>query len=285
MAPEFFLPGDLWPAEIDEGQISQVIHNLVLNACQAMPGGGKIQIRAQNLVLEEPCPIPLAPGKYIQVSLIDQGIGIPRQYLSRIFDPFFTTKQKGSGLGLATAYSILKNHGGYLTAESELGKGSTFALYLPASSQEVEAPKAEQAIPIPGKGKILIMDDEESVRASAREVLIYLGYEATLAEDGGKAIQLYQEARDSGEPFAAVILDLTVPAGIGGEKAMGRLLEIDPQVKAIVSSGYSEDPIMANFRTYGFSGVLSKPYRIEEMSQVLQEVIHWLQPSDGTGDP
>ena len=272
---EFSLPEDLWSADIDEGQISQAIQNLILNADQAMPQGGRIGVTAENVQLTDwdQSIVPLSEGRYVKVSVKDQGIGIPREHLSKVFDPFFTTKQRRSGLGLSTAYSIIKNHGGYLSVESDLGKGTTFTFYLPASSQEAPPRKTEEEIPVMGKGRVLIMDDEEAIRLSAADVLAYLGYEAALAKDGSEAIQLYQEAKESGHPFAAVIMDLTIPGGVGGQEAIQRLLELDPGAKAIVSSGYSQNPILSNFRKYGFSGVLTKPYKIQEMGQILQEVL------------
>ena len=272
---QFSLPEDLWSADIDEGQISQAIQDLILNADQAMPQGGRIGVTAENVQLTDwdQSIVPLSEGRYVKVSVKDQGIGIPREHLSKVFDPFFTTKQGRSGLGLSTAYSIIKNHGGYLSVESDLGKGTTFTFYLPASSQEAPVENAKEEIPITGKGRVLIMDDEEGIRLSAADVLAYLGYEAALAKDGSEAIQLYQEAKESGHPFAAVIMDLTIPGGVGGQEAIQRLLELDPGAKAIVSSGYSQNPILSNFRKYGFSGVLTKPYKIQEMGQILQEVL------------
>lgn len=272
---EFSQPEDLWSADIDEEQISQAIQNLILNADQAMPQGGRIGVTAENAQLTDwdQSIVPLSEGRYVKVSVRDQGIGIPREHLSKVFDPFFTTKQRRSGLGLSTAYSIIKNHGGYLSVESDLGKGTTFTFYLPASSQEAPVENTKEEIPITGKGRVLIMDDEEGIRLSAADVLAYLGYEAALAKDGSEAIQLYREAKESGHPFAAVIMDLTIPGGVGGQEAIQRLLELDPGVKAIVSSGYSQNPILSNFRKYGFSGVLTKPYKIQEMGQILQEVL------------
>jgi len=267
---EFSLPGDLWPVEVDDGQISQVINNLVINADQAMPEGGIIKVRAENIIVDKDHSLPLKEGRYVKISIEDQGIGIPKEHLSKIFDPYFTTKQKGSGLGLATTYSILKKHGGYITVESELRVGSIFHIYLPAS-RERAAPKkeVEEEIFIPGRGRVLVMDDEDMVREVAGEMLTQLGYEVELAKDGAEAIKLYKQAIEAKEPYDAVILDLTVPGGMGGKEAIKRLLEIDPKVKAIVSSGYSNDPIMAEFKRYGFMGVVAKPYRIKDLSEVL----------------
>lgn len=270
---EFFFSDDLWPVEIDEGQITQVVHNLVINAQQAMPEGGIIQVRAENyLAAEREKRLPLPQGRYVQISIRDFGIGIPKEHLPRIFDPYFTTKQKGSGLGLTTSYSIIKKHDGYMTADSELGKGSTFSIYLAASSHDVEPERRSEA-PLRGAGKILIMDDERAVREVAGELLGFLGYRVGHAEDGAEMIARYREASASGEPFDLVIMDLTVPGKMGGKEAIQRLLEIDPHVKAIVSSGYSNDPIMGDYARYGFKGVIAKPYQLQELSKTVHDVI------------
>ncbi|WDT77365.1 MAG: PAS domain S-box protein [Candidatus Manganitrophus sp.] len=270
---EFVISDDLWPVEIDEGQISQVLHNLVINAQQAMPQGGIIKVRAENdLVKEGDKRIFLKPGRYVQISIRDFGIGIPKDHLSKIFDPYFTTKQKGSGLGLPTSYSIIKKHDGYMTADSDLGKGSIFFIYLAASSHDVEPERRSEA-PLRGKGKILIMDDEQAVREVAGELLGFLGYRVGHAEDGAEAIARYREASASGEPFDLVIMDLTVPGKMGGKEAIQRLLEIDPHVRAIVSSGYSNDPIMGDYARYGFKGVIAKPYQLEQLSKTVHDVI------------
>ncbi len=270
---EFSIPGDLWPVEVDEGQITQVINNLIINASQAMPEGGIIKARAENIVVDAEQGLPLKEGKYINISIEDRGIGIPEEHLQKIFDPYFTSKQKGSGLGLATAYSIVKRHDGCIQVKSELGVGSTFSIYLPASSKEVLIEKAlRERIPT-GKGKILLMDDEEPVREVGGEMLEGLGYEVEFTKDGAEAIELYKKAKESAQPFDAIIMDLTIPGRMGGKKAVEKLIEIDPEVKAIVSSGYSTDPIMADFRKYGFSGVIAKPYELNELGEALHKVI------------
>jgi two-component system cell cycle sensor histidine kinase/response regulator CckA len=270
---ECSIPDDLWAAEVDEGQISQVVNNLVINAEQAMPGGGVIKVSAENIFLSESV-LPLEDGNYVKISVEDQGVGIPEQHLQRIFDPYFTTKQKGSGLGLATSYSIIRNHDGHIVVESILGVGTTFHIYLPASSEEaVTREKMEEEIPVMGKGNILVMDDEEFIRELVGDMLVNIGYEATTVSDGAEAVELYKEAKESGRPFDAVIMDLTVPGGMGGREALRRIMEIDPEIKAIVSSGYSNDPIMADFGKYGFSGVIAKPYKTGELSEVLYKVM------------
>jgi len=270
---DFFFADELWLLDIDEGQISQVIHNLLINADHAMPEGGTISIRCENCVIKDSSGLPLRPGDYVKVSVQDYGIGIPREHLSKIFDPYFTTKQQGSGLGLATSYSIIKKHGGHIIAESELGVGTTFTIYLPASRSGKLAKRADDTILFTGTGKILLMDDEENVRQTTGDVLKRLGYRVQFAEDGARAIELYQQSRSSNQPFDAVIMDLTVHGGMGGRDALTKLLAIDPNVKAIVSSGYSNDPIMADFRKYGFRGVVTKPYRIKDLAETLRNVL------------
>ncbi len=270
---EFSIPEDLWSVEADEGQISQVINNLLINADQAMPGGGIIKIEAGNIVVAEGTDLPMPEGKYVKLTITDQGIGIPSQYLDKIFDPYFTTKQKGSGLGLATAYSIIIKHSGYLKVGSQVGVGTTFHIYLPAQEEKAVAALEEQVTPSFGEGKVLVMDDDENIREILCRMLGRLGYEADSAIDGSQAIEKFVKEKESGRQFDVVILDLTVPGGMGGKETIENLLRIDPQVKAIVSSGYSDDPIMANFKNYGFSAVIAKPYKVVDLSKILQRVI------------
>ncbi len=264
---------DLWSAEVDEGQISQVVINLLMNAVQAIPEGGDITVSAENITLTEPDPIPLKPGEYVQLSIQDHGIGINQENLSNIFDPYFTTKQKGSGLGLAVVHSIIWKHNGYITVESEPGMGTTFYVYLPACKKETMDEDTRQQDLIHGEGRILLMDDEKMVRLLIGQYLTHLGYEVEFAEDGHKAIELYRQSFESGKPFDVTILDLTVPGGMGGQEAVKELLTIDPDAKVIVSSGYSNDPVMANYEKYGFAGVIPKPYKIAPLSEVLKNII------------
>jgi nitrogen-specific signal transduction histidine kinase/ActR/RegA family two-component response regulator len=271
---EVSIAEDLWAVDVDEGQISQVIHNLVINADQAMPQGGVLKLRAENMRIDANKVIPLPEGNYIAIAIVDQGVGIPKEYVAKIFDPFFTTKQKGSGLGLASSYSIISNHGGHITVESTPGSGSTFTFYLPASDKKIESKKPAIQRVRSGTGKILIMDDEDLIRDVARDILKSLGYETDLARDGAEALDLYRKAKNAGKPYAAVIMDLTIPGGMGGEEAVKKLHAIDPDAKAIVSSGYSTGPIMSDFKAYGFSGVITKPYRIADMGATLQLVIN-----------
>ena len=272
---EFFIPDDLWIVEIDEGQMNQVINNLAINAQQAMPEGGVVRISAGNIIIDATSSLSLAPGSYIKISIEDRGVGIPQEHLRRVFDPFFSTKQAGSGLGLATSFSIIQKHGGLITVESEVRVGTTFHIYLPTSSEKTPVVEEKDAgKPIIGEGNILVMDDEKHVRDTAGEMLSSLGYKATAAIDGAEALEIYKEAMESRNPFDAVIVDLTIPGGMGGSETIQRLLEIDPEVKAIVSSGYSNDPVLADFGEYGFKGVAAKPYKIRELSEILHKVIH-----------
>jgi len=270
---EFFIPDDLWTVEVDVGQISQVIHNLIINADHAMPEGGSIHVLAENVAISSEDGLPLKEGKYLRLVVKDQGCGIPENVLPRIFDPYFTTKHKGSGLGLGTSYSIIKNHEGFITAESETGVGTTFHIYLPASQKKMSALRDSERPAPAGKGRILLMDDEDLIRDLAGAMLSVLGYEVELAGDGDEAVELFQVAIDSSRPFDAVILDLTVPGGMGAKEAIQRLREIDPSVKAMVSSGYSNDPIMADYESHGFNGVVAKPYTPEEMSDALNQLM------------
>ena len=271
---EFSMSENLWSAEIDEGQISQVIHNLVLNAKQAMPSGGIIQINAENVSLDPENAMAIEGGNYVKITVADQGGGIPKEHLKKIFDPYFTTKEKGSGLGLAATYAIIRNHEGYVTAESSgRGGGATFTLYLPASEKQVSGEKAAEDVMSAGSGRVLVMDDEEMVRYVAGEMLRKLGYAVEYARNGEETLEMYKSASESGQPFDIVIMDLTIPGGLGGRETIQRLLETDPGARALVSSGYSDDPVMADYRKFGFAGVLIKPYKINQLSEEVRKVM------------
>ena len=270
---EFIIDDDLRPADVDDGQIAQVVHNLMINADQAMPDGGTVAIRGMNISLAPGNPYALDPGDYVQLIIRDQGAGIKREYLKKVFDPYFTTKQKGSGLGLAVAYSIIARHDGQLTVDSTLGEGTTFTLLLPAA-RRTQAVNAQAPVDLMvGSGRILVMDDEDFIRELVSMMLNTLGYEVALSEDGQQALVMYREALDAGSPFDAVILDLTVPGGMGGKETLRQLAAIDPHVCAIVSSGYSNDPVMADHIHFGFRAAIKKPYLVQELSQVLNKVI------------
>ncbi|MFO8057084.1 MAG: PAS domain S-box protein [bacterium] len=267
---EFEFPENLWPVEADQGQISQVIHNLVINADQAMPEGGTVHVKAENLMLKEHTSLP--PGAYALIKIKDNGVGIPPDYQEKIFDPFFTTKEKGSGLGLATSFSIIRQHDGHIEVSSEPGQGTTFTLYLPATPGKELRESSTREEPVPGKGRVLVMDDDPAIRDLLSIMLADLGYEAEFASDGGRAITAYKKAMETGQGFDLVILDLTVPGKMGGKETMEALQKIDPEVRGIVSSGYSTDPIMADYKNHGFQGVVTKPYDMKELSKALSKL-------------
>ncbi len=270
---DFDIANDLWAAEFDRGQLSQVINNLVLNAKQAMPGGGKLRIRAQNLRLKGG-EIPLPPGPYLHIEVSDTGAGIPEKHLAKIFDPYFTTKQQGSGLGLSIAYSIITKHQGHITVRSTIGVGTTFNIYLPATpNAKLAAERASEDGAPDGHGRrVLVMDDELQVRNVLGGLLKGMGYDVAFAHDGNEVLHAYAEALRKHNRFDVVIMDLTVPGGMGGKECIAKLREIDPDVRAIVSSGYSNDPVMADYGAYGFRGVVAKPYQVKELGAVLRSV-------------
>lgn len=269
---KFEIKPNLRSVEADGGQISQAVNNLIINADQAMPTGGTITIAAENCTLRPHNTVSLPPGDYVKVAIRDQGVGIAEKHLPLIFDPYFTTKAAGSGLGLATVYSIVNRHGGAIKVSSRENAGTTFTMYLPASTRQTAAENHEQNDIQQGSGNVLIMDDDKDVREVAGMMLTELGYAVTFARDGQEAIRLYQEAMTDHRPFDYVILDLTIPGGMGGEETIKKLREIDPEVKAIVSSGYSSSPIMADFKEYGFAAVAVKPYNIVELSRIFHEI-------------
>ena len=270
---KLILAEDLWEAEFDESQISLVINNLLANAVQAMPDGGVIEIAAENITLDDPEPFLLKAGEYLRITIKDTGEGIPEENMSKVFDPFFTTRSNSKGLGLAISYSVMQRHGGWIEVQSKRGEGSAFQLYLPATRLRPE-PSRQSPGPVPAlKKRILLMDDEPVLLESMGELLRDVGYEVELAWDGAVAVEMYQRALQADQPFDAVVLDLTVPGGVGGRAALSRLQTIDPQVKAIVSSGYSNDPVIANFRDYGFQSAIVKPYQVLELHQLLQAML------------
>jgi signal transduction histidine kinase/CheY-like chemotaxis protein len=268
------LAEDLWCVEADGGQLSQALHNLLINAMQAMADGGVVTIRGGNEKLEEDNPHRLPPGAYVKISVEDHGCGIHQENFVRIFDPYFTTKPQGSGLGLASVYSIVKRHGGTVEVSSAIGVGSSFDIHLPASpGKRIEGVAVKSAMDLPAGGRILIMDDEDFIREIATEILQYMGYDVESCADGGEAVKRFQGARERNAPFAGVILDLTVPGGMGGKETALLLLEIDPDVALIVSSGYSNDPVIANYRQYGFRGAIRKPFDADTLARELEKVI------------
>ena len=274
---DFALAEDLWLAEVDAGQIGRVIRNLVLNAREAMPKGGVISVQAENVVLGPHEPPSLPPGDYVQVNIADSGGGISKELQLKIFDPYFSTKrrgaQKGMGLGLAICHTIIQKHGGAIAVESEPGVGTTFRLLLPASHKLLQEEKASVPASVPRSGRILVMDDEEVVRTLVRRLLQQMGHEVELVADGQSAIGAYESAKDQRRPFDAVILDLTVRDGVGGQQTIRELLKIDPAVKAIVMSGYASDPVILDPEHYGFKGVLAKPFDKLKLREILSVVL------------
>ena len=272
---ELTIQDDIYPCDIDNGQISQAFNDIVMNADQSMPEGGVINVNVSNITVDKNDNLPLKDGEYVKITIQDKGVGIAPEHMDKIFDPYFSTKEKASGLGLASSYSIIKNHGGYIGVDSKIGEGSTFTLYLPASKiiYKAEERKKSQKTSLPERGKILIMDDEEPVRSAAKEMLTYLGYEADVAVDGDEALAMFKDAIASDSPYTVVILDLTIPGGMGGNETVKHLKKINPDVKAIVSSGYSNDPIMAEYKKYGFASIIIKPYRISDLEDALKQTI------------
>ena len=269
-------PEDLWPAEADEGQLGQVIQNIVLNADQAMPIGGTVMVTAANLAANDAALLSgLAQKDYVAIAIKDTGVGIPEQYLSKIFDPYFTTKEQGSGLGLATSYSIVRNHGGIIDVRTRSGEGSTFTIYLPALAGEgrIESAVRPHEFPASARAKILLMDDEDLIRDLSSEMLRELGHDVEVAKHGQEALEKYRGAVATGSAFDIVILDLTVRGGLGGSETIQALLEIDPAVKAIVSSGYSNDETIADHLERGFKAYLKKPYSIDELRGILNSLL------------
>ena len=275
----YSIPPALWSTEVDKGQMNQVFNNLIINAIHAMPEGGAVHIDFENVTLAAEEVPGLRHGDYLRITFRDEGTGIAENDLKRIFEPYFTTKKTGTGLGLATVFSILKRHEGHIAVESRPGLGTTFVIHIPAIRDTVNPGYQEKIGVRPGRGRILIMDDEPLIRNVASGILTALGYEADLAADGEEALEIYRQAGEKGKPFAAVVMDLTVPGGMGGKEAVKRLLDIDPAARVVVSSGYSMDPIMADFRKYGFKGVITKPYDTNQISDVIARV---LQPEEVT---
>ncbi len=266
-------PVGLWAVDVDTTQISRVVQNLVINAEQAMAGGGRISIRAENNELDESSPLPLEPGAYVHVAFRDQGVGISPVDLTKIFDPYFTTKRTGTGLGLAVAYSNVAKHGGHITVESQLGQGTTFHIYLPASDLPVAEDQEEQDRPSAGSGRILVMDDEPAVKEVCAEMLRFLGYDVETVGDGSEAIELYLREQSGETPFDVVITDLTVPGGMGGKRVVEELTRQDPSVRVVAASGYYDDPVMSCYDQHGFVGALRKPFTTTELGDLIRQVL------------
>lgn len=271
---DFKFSEELWAVAIDTGQISQVIQNIIINSSQAMPTGGMITIDCSNYCLESSNIIPVSAGNYIKIVIKDLGIGIPVDVLDKIFDPYFTTKLKGSGLGLAISHSIISKHDGYITVDSTPDQGTVFTIYLPASQGQLELESKDvMAAPTTAQGRIMIMDDEEMIRSLVERALSHVGYEVVHAEDGEHAVRLYKEAKEKGVPIDLIIMDLTIPGGMGGKAAVKKIHDIDPNAKVVVSSGYFNDPVMADFCEYGFLAAIVKPFQIRELIIAVEEAV------------
>ena len=274
ITPEFSIQENLWPVGADEMQIHNVIDNIILNARQAMPEGGLIKIKAENTDIDFPSGLPLIKRKYVLISIKDHRTGISGKLSEKIFDPLYVAGQKNSDFGLSTSYSIIKKHDGHITVDSNPGVSTIFSIYLPVYQEKIP-PSEETLKQYPtGKGKILVMDDEEIVRLVISKLLKQCGYDSELAINGKEMLHIYKAAMEAGKPFDAVIMDLVIDDGMGGQEAINYLLEIDPEAKAIVSSGYPNAPVMSHFQEFGFIGFLAKPYRLDELGKVLHEVLN-----------
>ncbi|MBU5612835.1 hybrid sensor histidine kinase/response regulator [Geomonas azotofigens] len=272
------LPKNLYLLEVDEGQVHQAFSNIVINALQSMPQGGTFTVAAANVTIEEGNSMALAAGRYVKFSFSDTGCGIAAEDQKRIFDPYFSTKTGGKGLGLSSAHSVIVRHGGYITVRSQPGMGTAFEVFLPAAQGEgkggePESPAAAPAVAALPQRNILVMDDEEMIRTLICAILENLGCKVTSCANGSEAISLYAAAKEAGTPFAAVIMDLTIPGGMGGQEAARHILAMDPRASLIVSSGYSNDPVMSDYAQFGFKATMAKPYRASEVAEVLDRVL------------
>ena len=269
----FTPPEDLWPVNIDKEQINQALYNLITNADQAMPGGGRITVTAENLTVSATDPLPLTPGRYVKVSITDKGVGIPREYFKKIFEEFFTTKPKECGLGLTRTISIIRKHEGHIEVDSRVGVGTTFSVYLPATSENPrKEPKQAPQSP-DSTAHILVMDDEPAVRKVVERMIEHLGHTSVMVTDGADAVTAYREAKESGDPFDVVIMDFTVPNGMGGIEAMEQIRAVDPAVSAVLSTGNLNEPVVSEYRTYGFKNVIPKPFEMRQLAEVLADLL------------
>ncbi|HQJ59804.1 MAG TPA: ATP-binding protein, partial [bacterium] len=271
VTPVFKISDDLKMAEFDRNQAAQVIDNIILNAVEAMSKAGKIEISAQNVALKENELFPLTEGEYVKISIADEGPGIPQDSLPHIFDPFFTTKSEGHGLGLAMSYSIIRKHEGLITVDSNIGKGAVFTIYIPAAAPQpvIEPPVVEHKEHGSFAGRVLVMDDERIISEIVAHILNRAGFDAVTVSNGEDAIKEFSKAKREGRPFRFLIFDLTIPNGMGGQKALDRIRETDKNVIAFVSTGYSDDPVVADPAAYGFNDTISKPFEIDELKEKL----------------
>jgi signal transduction histidine kinase/ActR/RegA family two-component response regulator len=274
------LPADLWPVAIDAGQIRQAITNVIVNAREAMPEGGNVLIFAENVKIsgeaEDLLPV-MTEDRYVRISIQDRGKGIPSDLLEKVLDPYFSTKDRGSekgmGFGLAIAHSVVKRHGGYIEVKSEVGVGTTVAIYLPTPAQTQDEAGMQAVAATPPPRRILVLEDDQMMLDCTRMLGQRIGYEAAGAKNGEEAVQMYLEAYQQEKPFDLVILDLTIKGGMGGKETVSILRKIDPSMKAVISSGYSQDPVMSQFVEYGFDGALAKPYNMQQLEEILHRVL------------
>jgi PAS domain S-box-containing protein len=271
VSPSFKIAPDLWACEIDKNQIGQVIDNIVINAAQAMSGGGRIEITAQNVTFTERQQLLLEAGTYVSVCIRDWGIGMPQAVLDKIFDPFFTTKEKGHGLGLATSYSIIKRHGGTIDITSQPGNGSTFTFYLPAIPGPNGIDNAIKLSDHHGTGTFLVMDDEQVILDAAGDMLKCMGYSVKTVFDGNDAVAFFNSELSAGRTIAGALFDLTIPGSLGGKDAVARIREFDNKTPIYVISGYADDPVMADPEKYGFNGSICKPFRKMLLAELLSK--------------
>ena len=272
------IPDDLWPVNIDESQIGQVLHHLVSNALEAMPTGGTLEVRGENIGVTAGDGKPLAPGNYVRISFTDSGHGIPASIRNRVFDPFFTTRDNLNGLGLTISHSIVGRHGGYLTF-TDPPRGAECVMYLP-SAEESRDDTAHAADRIPAAtGNILVLDDEQSIRRILSHMLTHLGYSTVEAREGHEAVSLYRQAHNANMPFDAVLMDIHIPDGSGAAWAIQQLQDIDPRVRALIFSGSPDDMLMKNWEQHGFLGVIHKPFRIDELAETLRRALAGPPPS------
>jgi PAS domain S-box-containing protein len=278
--PVFDIDDDLWMAHADQGQLQQVVSNLTVNAREAMEEAGHLHVSLENTVIDANSDLPLAPGRYVRARFRDDGPGIDPENIDRIFDPYFSRKESGQGLGLATVFSIVEQHGGHVSVDSGDDGGATFDLYFPASAEDghADSPVSEEDAEDPGtsdepEGRILVVDDDDAVRRACAKMLEKLGHEVRCTSDGREALALYERCRDDGESFDVVVLDMTIPGGLGGTEAVKALLDVDPTARVVASTGYADDPVLANYADYGFVGILPKPYTLDQLSDTIADAL------------
>jgi len=271
----FIIADDLYNVEVDEAQIGQVIQNIVINSREAMQGYGVLKIAAHNVIENDPVRVIIGNELYVQISIEDNGVGIPRDILEKVFDPYFTTKPHGTGLGLAVVFSVIKQHGGYIFVDSEAGKGSRFEIYLKASKNKATFTEIQYCdnITVAGCGKVLILEDDSNIQFILKTMLEELGFEIDITIDGEEAFHKYMNAKYDNNKYAFAIMDLTIPGKQGGKDTIRQIRAIDKDFKVIVSSGYSNDPVMSNYSEYGFNAILPKPYRLEDLKKVIATIM------------